>query len=138
MSGVIVDTATFRRLCRSRDLIHADPAARLGVGELAAAAGLSRFHFLRLFRDVFGVTPHRYVTQLRLERARAELRAGRSVTEACLESGFSSLGSFSALFSRRFGGSPRAYQRALRPVAQVPGAYERLMVPACFLRHFAG
>jgi AraC-like DNA-binding protein len=63
----------FRRLCRARDQVHERCAEPLTVARLARAAGVSRYHFLRLFRDAFGETPHQYL--MRLERAR-KLRRG--------------------------------------------------------------
>jgi AraC-like DNA-binding protein len=67
---------------------------------------------------LFGVTPHQFRTNARLERARRLLGDGRSVTDACLAVGFSSPGSFSHLFGRRVGVAPSAYRR--RPFARGP------------------
>jgi len=87
------------------------------VAALAARLGVSRFHFTRQFRAVFGTTPRQARIQARLERARELLEAGRTVTDACMEVGFSSLGSFSALFRRRTGTTPSACRRARRSPA---------------------
>jgi AraC-like DNA-binding protein len=114
---MMVSPATFKRLCRARRLIADDAEART-LRDLAREVGLSRFHLIRSFRALFGVTPHQYRTQLRLERARELLGGGHSVTDACLQVGFSSLGSFSHLFERRVGVSPSAYRR--RPPAKQP------------------
>ncbi len=74
----------FRRLCRARDLIHEQCAEPLTVAQLARAAGVSPYHFLRLFREAFGETPHRYLTRVRLDRARKLLTAdAASVTDVC-------------------------------------------------------
>jgi len=94
------------------------------VAEIAREVGISPFHFIRQFHAVFGVTPHQYRIDTRLQAARHLLADGRSsVTDVCMEVGFSSLGSFSALFSRRFGESPRAYRRraARTPHDLTPG-----------------
>lgn len=102
----------WRRLHRAKDYMHAHLERHLPLAEIAAAAALAPHHFLRTFRAGFGVTPHAYLTQQRLERARA-LLAGtdQSVLSICLSTGFSSASSFSALFSRHHGLSPRAYRR---------------------------
>lgn len=79
-----------RKACRAIE--SADPAPDLA--ELAAAAGLSRFHFLRVFRKVTGVTPRQYAEKHRAEKVRTELRAGASVTNAIYDAGFHSSSRF--------------------------------------------
>jgi AraC-like DNA-binding protein len=92
------------------------------IEALAREVGISPYHFIRQFEAVFGVTPHQYRIQVRLDRAKHLLAAGRrSVTAVCMEVGFSSLGSFSTLFSRRFGETPSAYRRRVQAAELVPG-----------------
>lgn len=122
----------FRRLCRARELLREVPIEPARVADIAGELDLSPFHFIRQFEAVFGRTPHQYRIDARLERARHLLADGRhSVTEVCMEVGFSSLGSFSALFTRRIGVTPSAYQRRLRGLVQVPGVLPRALVPGC-------
>src|SRR5919108_1973162 len=121
-----------RHLLRARDLADARYAERLGVNDLARAAGLSRAHFSREFRRVFGETPHRYLLTRRLERAAALLRTtDRSVAEICLAVGLCSVGSFTSSFTRTFGLSPTAYRAAYPPAA------DRARIPTCVLRTWA-
>src|SRR4051812_23042787 len=101
-----MDEITLTRLLRARDAIHARPGAPLSIATLAREAALSPFHFPRLFRAAFGETPHQYLTGVRLERAKRLLLDGAPVTDVCLQVGFSSLGSFSALFAKRVGAPP--------------------------------
>src|SRR5262245_40545003 len=111
MAARLLHDDVFRRLCRARDYLHAFHAAPLRLDDLAGHAALSRYHFLRLFHEAFGATPHQYLIRLRLERAKTLLAATRgSVTEVCFEVGFSSLGSFSALFTQRVGCSPSGWR----------------------------
>jgi len=106
---------TYRRLSRARDFIEASLADPIGLAEMAQVACLSRHHFLRVFRQAFGVTPHRHLTNRRLDRAREILaQTDAPVREVCLAVGFESLGSFSHSFRRRFGISPRGLRRAVR------------------------
>ncbi len=122
----------FRRLCRARDLLVEVPEDPRSVEDIAREVGISPFHFIRQFESVFGLTPHQFRIQSRLDRARQLLAAGqRSVTDVCMEVGFSSLGSFSDSFSRRVGTSPSAYQRRLRPLVHVPGTLPQELVPGC-------
>ena len=97
----------YRRLVRARDFVEASWAESLPLSAIARVAGIAPHRFLRLFREAFGLTPHRYLTERRLQEARRMLEAGRTrVTDACLAVGFTSLGSFSAAYRRRFGHSP--------------------------------
>jgi AraC-like DNA-binding protein len=107
---VLIDPTTFRRLVRARDLLADDT---LSVRDVAARVRLSPFHFIRVFGAVFGDTPHQFRTRVRLERARALLARGSSVTDTCFEIGFSSVGSFSALFTRWNGAPPSAFRRTV-------------------------
>lgn len=101
----------WRRVNRARDFLHAHLGAPIKLSEVAAAACLSPFHLLRTFQTAFRQTPHQYLSECRLERAKFLLeKTTIPVTQICLDCGFSSLGSFSALFHRRCGMSPRAWR----------------------------
>src|SRR5215207_3623908 len=107
-----------RHLLRAKDLADARYAEPLGVDDMARAAGLSRAHFSRAFRQVFGVSPHAYLLTRRLERAAALLRTtDRSVADVCLSVGLQSIGSFTSSFTRTYGISPTAYRAALPPAS---------------------
>lgn len=133
----IVWAPTLRRLCRARDFMHGSYGEPIDLQDIADAAGLSRFHFQRSFHAVFGKTPHQYLTQIRLDRARELLaERGASVTEACVEVGFASVGSFSTLFRRRMGMSPRQWQAHVRTLVVVPEALPLLRIPHCFAAYW--
>jgi AraC-like DNA-binding protein len=113
-------------LRRAHDHIDRHYAAPLDLAALAAVAGVSKYHFARSFEAAYGETPIRYLTRRRIERAQDLLRhANLTVTEICMLVGFSSLGSFSARFSRLVGESPTVYRDrwAARGGARVPGCY---------------
>jgi AraC family transcriptional regulator len=105
----------YRRLCRGRDYLHASFAESPTLAAVAREACLAPHHFHRLFRRVFGRTPHDYVLDLRIARARTLLaETERAVSEICLDVGFESLGSFSSRFRREVGVSPTAFRRRAR------------------------
>jgi len=82
---------------------------------VARAAGLSAFHFLRVFSRVLGVTPHQYLVRTRLRRAAQLLAEGeRAVTEVALDVGFDDLSNFVRSFRRAAGVSPGGFRRAAR------------------------
>jgi AraC-like DNA-binding protein len=127
----MVFVSTARHLLRAKDLADARYFDRLSVDDLARAAGLSRAHFSREFRDAFGESPHAYLLTRRLERAASMLRTtDRSVTDICYSVGLQSLGSFTTSFTRTYGLSPAAYRAAFPPAA------DYAMVPACVLRSY--
>lgn len=97
-------------LRRARDLIDREYSKPLDVLTLASRALMSPAHFSRRFRAVYGETPYGYLMTRRIERAMALLRAGVSVTDACLAVGCHSLGSFSARFTEVVGETPTAYR----------------------------
>ena len=112
-----------RRLLRARDAMDRAYAEPLDVRAVAAVAHCSEAHFTRCFRAVFRETPHRYLQRRRVERSMFLLReTDRSVTDICLDVGFTSLGTFSRTFSEIVGESPSAYRVGHGP----------MVVPNCF------
>ncbi len=113
-------------LRRARD--HADRhyAEPLDLDALAAVAGVSKFHFQRLFTATYGVSPAAHLSQRRVERAQDLLRATNlTVTEVCHAVGFSSLGSFSRRFKELVGETPSEFQRrwARTGAPRIPGCF---------------
>ncbi|MFY9783137.1 MAG: AraC family transcriptional regulator [Acidimicrobiales bacterium] len=104
------DVADLAHLRRARDLIDRDYAQPLDVSAIARAALMSPAHFSRKFHAAYGETPYTYLMTRRVERAKALLRQGSSVGEACAAVGFSSLGSFSSRFSEIVGVTPSRYR----------------------------
>lgn len=115
---------TNRRMLRARDEMDRRYAEPLDVPTLAAIAHLSPSQFGRVFKDVYGETPHHYLQRRRVERAMTLLRqTGRPVTDIAWDVGFASLGTFSRTFSNIVGLSPSEYRAQHAPVA----------VPSCFI-----
>lgn len=92
---------------------HADQQTNLHA--LARRAGLSPYHYLRVFAAALGVTPHQYLVRSRLRNAARQLAEGdQPVTEVALDCGFADLSNFVRSFHRAAGASPRAFRRAAR------------------------
>ncbi len=126
-------TAHKPHLRRVRALIDQHYATPISIERMSEEAALSPYHFIRLFHRAYRQTPHQYLVQRRIQRAKELLRSTNlSVTEICSEVGFESLGSFSALFRRDVGLSPSAYrERAAAPAVPAPA----MPVPLCFRIH---
>jgi AraC-like DNA-binding protein len=106
-----------RRLLRARDAMDRAYAEPLDVRSVAAVAHVSPAHFIRSFRAVFGETPHRYLQRRRVERSMFLLReTDRSVTDVCLDVGFTSLGTFSRTFRQIMGETPSGYRLGHGPI----------------------
>lgn len=113
-----------RRMLRARDEMDRRYAEPLDIPTLAAIAHLSPSQFGRVFKQVYGETPHRYLQRRRIERAMTLLRqTDRPITDVAWDTGFASLGTFSATFSRIIGHSPTRFRAQHAAVA----------VPSCFI-----
>ena len=113
-------------LRRARDHIDQHYAEPLDLAAVAAVAGISKFHFQRLFTATYGLSPAAHQSQRRVERAQNLLRATNlTVTEVCHAVGFSSLGSFSSRFTDLVGETPRDFQRrwAATGGPRIPGCF---------------
>ncbi|MET7859569.1 helix-turn-helix transcriptional regulator [Streptomyces sp. NPDC005318] len=117
------DLANLGHLRRARDLIDREYARPLDVPTIARHALMSPAHFSRQFRAAYGETPYSYLMTRRIERAMALLRAGMSVTDACMAVGCTSLGSFSSRFTELLGETPSAYRLREHPAVSA--------MPAC-------
>ena len=104
-------------MLRARDAMDRTYAEPLDVPTLARIAHVSEAHFIRTFRATFGETPHRYLQRRRVERSMFLLReTDRSVTDICLDVGFTSLGTFSRMFREIVGETPSGYRAGNGPI----------------------
>lgn len=105
---------SYEKLKRVLDLVDHRFAEEIGLDDMAAEACLSPFHFSRVFQKATGFSPHRYVTERRIQDAKAKLEEGRlSFVEIALEAGFGSQANFNRLFRKHAGLTPGQF-RALR------------------------
>lgn len=110
MSVTPEEIADLAHLRRARDFMDREYARPLDVPAMARTALMSPAHFSRKFRAAYGETPYSYLVTRRIERAKALLRQGMSVTDACIAVGCTSLGSFSARFTEIVGQTPSQYR----------------------------
>ncbi|HVU10206.1 MAG TPA: helix-turn-helix transcriptional regulator [Phototrophicaceae bacterium] len=115
------------RLHIARSYMDRYYAAPLTLEQISGEAGFSPYHFIRLFRSAYRRTPHQYLMQQRIGKAKELLRStDLPIIDVCYAVGFESLGSFSTLFRREAGLSPSQYRQHTRP--QIQSAF----VPLCF------
>ena len=117
-----------RRAVEAALRLDAEAGAPLDLATAAAAAGLSAYHFLRLFAKVLGVTPHQYLVRARLRRAaRLLAEEERAITDIAYDVGFGDLSNFVRTFRRAAGVSPRAFRKAAKGERKI--LQERLAAP---------
>jgi AraC-like DNA-binding protein len=101
----------YKRIVQAKLYIDQHYAEQIDLDNIADEATFSKFHFIRLFKSIYGKTPHHYLTQVRINMAKALLMKNLSVTEVCDSVGFDSVTSFAGLFKKLTGFSPSAYQQ---------------------------
>lgn len=121
------------RLCQARDLLRETDEGHSSIRFVAKEVGMSPYHFIRLFKAVFGETPKQCQLEARLAKARSLLMlTDYSVTDVCVEAGFSSLGTFSYVFTRRVGVPPTIYRRKVRAMMNDRRETPAQLIPGCF------
>lgn len=122
----------YRRIVQAKLYIDKFYFEKIDLGNISDEAYFSKFHFIRLFKSIYGKTPHQYLTTVRIEKAQQHLQLNKSVREVCLLVGFDSVSTFSALFTRLVGKTPSDFanhynQRKTKietsPLAFIPGCY---------------
>jgi AraC-like DNA-binding protein len=122
----------YRPIVQAKLFIDKNYADRIDLTNISGEACFSKFHFIRLFKSIYGKTPHQYLKYVRIEKARELLKSEVTVTDVCYLVGFDSISSFSGLFSKAVGIPPSEYlsqqkqtkeKIAKEPLAFVPGCY---------------
>jgi AraC-like DNA-binding protein len=126
MASVRVPGDVLVHLRRARDFLDRRFVSGVALDDAARIAGLSKFHFHRLFTATYGITPAAYQSRRRIERAQDLLRTSNlTVTEVCIAVGYSSLGSFTTRFGDVTGETPGEFQRrwATDGAPRIPGCF---------------
>ena len=123
----------YRRVVRAKLFIDDNYASPIDLDNIADEACFSKFHFTRLFRQIYGKTPHQYLTAVRIKRARHLLTGDATVAAVCFAVGFESITSFTSLFRRRVGVTPARFQREAHTQRDQLKATPIKFVPNCFV-----
>jgi len=122
----------YKRIVQAKLFIDSNYAGNIDLDNIADEAYFSKFHFIRLFKNIYGKTPHQYLTAVRIEKAMLLLRANKPVSEVCFSVGFESVSSFTSLFKRATGITPTAYRRIFFERLQIIQQEPRKFIPGCF------
>ncbi len=118
MSGLFINHGGIRKprtgcepyaVQRARNYLNENLSERVSLDKVARVAGLSRYHFLRVFKQATGLTPSRYHMQCRVKRAKGLLLAGNPIAEVALDCGFSDQSHFTHRFKQLTAATPAQY-----------------------------
>lgn len=125
----------YQRIVQAKLYIDSNFSENLDVNNIADEAYFSKFHFIRLFKQIYGKTPHQYLTAVRIEKAMQLLKTEQPVSEVCFSVGFESLSSFSGLFKRSVGLAPSAFLLVQKQLKEQHAAQPLRFIPGCMARH---
>lgn len=123
----------YRRVVAAKLHIDEHYSSPLDISNIADEACFSKFHFLRLFKRIYGKTPHQYLTEVRIARAKEMLAGDATIARVCYSVGFDSISSFTGLFRRRVGVTPAAFQRDLHLRQTETGERPLKFIPNCYI-----
>ena len=127
----------YPRIVAAKLFIDENYQEPIDLDQVSQQAFLSRFHFHRLFTRIYKITPHQYLTQVRLDAAKRLLeKEGISITDICNQTGYESLASFSALFRREQGYTPQYYRNIAWLKKKLAREQPRRLIPHCFLEQY--
>jgi AraC-like DNA-binding protein len=122
----------YKQIVQAKLYIDSHFGDPIDLDNIADQAYFSKFHFIRLFKSIYGSTPHKYLTRVRMEKAKEFLQSGRPVTEVCFEVGFDSVSSFTGLFKRHAGITPSSYQHEYLARQEEIKKAPLQFIPNCF------
>jgi AraC-like DNA-binding protein len=126
----------YRRIVQAKLFIDANYSKQIDLESIASHAFFSKFHFIRLFKNIYNRTPHQYLTFVRIEKAKLLLKQGVAVSEVCYSVGFVSESSFTALFKRLTGRTPSDYKRRQQQKSRDIAAVPLKGIPNCYAERF--
>ncbi|MEJ7683615.1 MAG: AraC family transcriptional regulator [Segetibacter sp.] len=109
----------YKRIVQAKLFIDNHHAERIDINNIADEAYFSKFHFIRLFKNIYGKTPHHYLRQVRIDNAKYLLTKNISISEVCYLVGFESVTSFTGLFKKLVGSTPSAFQQQQQNAKQI-------------------
>jgi AraC-like DNA-binding protein len=126
----------YQRIVTAKIYIDDNYHEALDLEQVSQKAFLSKFHFHRLFRQIYRRMPHQYLTWKRINKAKDLLSENKLVTEVCNEVGFESIGSFSVLFKKEIGFAPTYYRNMAWLKKQKAKQQPKAVIPHCFIEGY--
>lgn len=124
----------YRRIVQAKLFIDVHFREKINLDEIAEEASFSRFHFIRLFRDAYGLTPHQYMISLRLREAEKLMsNPALKIQDVCFGIGFESVSTFTTLFTKVHGKTPKARQKEILEKKRISSEEPLRAIPNCFV-----
>ena len=98
-----------KQIMQAKLFIDKHFADNINLDDIAGKAFFSKFHFIRLFKTIYGRTPNQYLASVRIKKAKQLLQKGLPVTQVCIAVGFASPSSFNRLFKKNTGSQPSSF-----------------------------
>lgn len=131
-----ISTDIYQRIAAAKIYIDENYQEQIDLDAISQQAFLSRFHFHRLFTQVYRHTPHQYLTRKRMDKAKDLLAENKPVTDVCNELGFESIGSFSTLFKKQIGYAPTYFRNMAWLKKQEALKQPKKFIPHCFIEGY--
>jgi len=122
----------YKRIVQAKLFIDSHFSENIDVSNIADEACFSKYHFIRLFKSIYGKTPHHYLTKVRIDNAQLLLSEGKAIMDVCVSIGFDSPTSFTAVFKKVVGKTPSAFQNDQKTRQQAIRVNPLSAVPNCF------
>ncbi len=122
----------YRRIVLAKLYMDQYFAEPINLDLIAGKAFISKFHFIRIFKQLYGRTPHQYLTDIRVKHAARLLAENKSVANVCYDVGFESISSFTGLFKRLIGSTPSSYQQQQFSRKEAVRNQPLFFIPNCF------
>ena len=122
----------YRRIAMAKIYIDSRYWDHINLDTISEEASFSKYHFIRLFKQTYGMSPHQYLISVRIDRAKLFLQSNKAISEVCFLVGFESFSSFTGLFKKVVGQTPSDYQKAQLKRRIEITHYPLKFIPNCF------
>jgi AraC-like DNA-binding protein len=122
----------YRRIVEAKLFIDKNFSQDINLDNISNESCFSKFHFIRLFKKAYGKTPHRYLTDVRVENAKQLLAENITVSKVCFSVGFNSITSFTGLFKKATGLTPSSFQKNQLLIQSEIQKAPLKFIPHCF------
>ena len=122
----------YKRIVHAKLFVDNNYWHNIDLNNIADEAFFSKFHFIRLFKKIYGKTPHQYITVVRIEKAKQLLQTESSISNVCYSVGFNSISSFTGLFKKIVGVTPSAWQIQQQKTKEAVLTSPLNFIPNCF------
>lgn len=101
----------YKQIIKAKLFIDKNFSENIDLNQIADQAHFSKFHFIRLFKNIYDLTPNQYLTAVRVDKAKSLLKKNKSINEVCISVGFDSVSTFKGLFKRETNYTPSDYKK---------------------------